>query len=199
MTEREFHTAIRRLISGDKDALRWIYEVYVKLIYSVVYDVLKAREDAEDVTSEFFIKLVRVADSYKKGYSHKAWLVQIARNMALDLLRKKNREVLEFEDDSKEGARDSILETGTCYGQQAACSAPVSYVEEQTVLAQDMKRAMEHLSPKEKEVVDMKLLGDMKFREIAEFTNQPIGTVTWLYNQGILKLRRCLADYAEKT
>jgi RNA polymerase sigma-70 factor (ECF subfamily) len=41
----------------------------------------------------------------------------------------------------------------------------------------------------------MKLVGGMKFREIAETLHQPIGTVTWIYNQAIKKLRRCLAEY----
>ena len=51
------------------------------------------------------------------------------------------------------------------------------------------------LSDREREVLDLKLLGDLKFREIAKTLGQPLGTVTWLYNQGIKKLRRCLREY----
>lgn len=188
MTQTEFHSAIKKLAKGDKQMLREIYEAYGKLIYAVVYDLLKSREDAEDVTSEFFIKLIRVAGSFKKEYSHKAWLVQIAKNMAIDWIRKRGREVLLYEDAETGEVRQDVLETG---GQEIE-AAPV---EEKTILAADLKRAMETLSKKEQEIIDMKLLGDMKFREIAEATGQPLGTVTWLYNQGILKLRRCLKEY----
>jgi RNA polymerase sigma-70 factor (ECF subfamily) len=68
-------------------------------------------------------------------------------------------------------------------------------VENKAILAEDMRRAMDTLTPKEKEITDMKLVGGMKFREIAEILHQPIGTVTWTYNQAIKKLRRCLAEY----
>jgi len=43
--------------------------------------------------------------------------------------------------------------------------------------------------------VDLKLMGQLTFREISALTGQPMGTVTWLYNQAIKKLRRCLASY----
>lgn len=188
MTQTEFHFAIKKLAKGDKQMLRAIYEAYGKLIYAVVYDLLKSREDAEDVTSEFFIKLIHVAGSYKKDHSHKAWLVQIAKNMAIDWMRKRGREVLLYEDAETGEVRQDVLETGKTEQTQDS-------VEEKTVLAADLKQAMEALSKKEQEVIDMKLLGDMKFREIAEATGQPMGTVTWLYNQGILKLRRCLKEY----
>ncbi len=188
MTQTEFHTAIKKLAKGDKQMLHVIYETYGKLIYAVVYDLLKSREDAEDVTSEFFIKLIHVAGSYKKEHSHKAWLVKIAKNMAIDWMRKRGREVLLYEDAETGEITQNILETG---GQEEN----VSSVEDTTVLETDLKNAMQTLMPKEQEVIDMKLLGDMKFREIAEATEQPMGTVTWLYNQGILKLRRCLKEY----
>ena len=54
---------------------------------------------------------------------------------------------------------------------------------------------MRSLKPEEKEIVDMKLIGQLKFKEIAKLTGKPMGTVTWLYNEGIKKLRRCLSNY----
>ena len=64
-------------------------------------------------------------------------------------------------------------------------------------LSSDMAQAMATLEPREKEIIDLKLVGQFKFKEIAEMTGMPMGTVTWLYNQGIKKLRRCLADYEQ--
>lgn len=185
MTDTEFQLAMDGLVNGNKLGLKSIYDAYVKLIYAVIYDVVKRKEDAEDITSEFFIKLIRVASTFKKGSPHKTWLVTIARNMAIDFIRKNNREVLEFDsEDNKEGLIESSSD-----------KAGVSQVEEQAVLAEDMRQAMKTLSPKEKEVVDLKLLGQFKFKEISQMTGQPMGTVTWLYNQGISKLRRCLSSY----
>lgn len=190
MTQIEFHKAIKQLAKGDKQALQIIYEAYGKFIYAIVYDLIKSREDAEDITSEFFIKLIRVAGGFKKEYSHKAWIAQIARNMTIDLIRKRGKEVLLYEDTENGENPQNMFEIGNQ-------EAQISPVEEQTILAEDIKQAMETLSFKEREIMDMKLLGDMKFREIAQTTGQPIGTVTWLYNQGIQKLRRCLKEYGK--
>ncbi len=185
MTDNEFQSAMDALVNGNKNGLKAIYDAYMKLIYAVVYDVVKRREDAEDVTSEFFIKLIRVAPTFKKGSPHKTWLVTIARNMAIDFIRKNNREILEYDN---ENSSESIIERN-------ADSQGGSAVEEKAVLAEDMRQAMSTLSAKEKEVIDLKLIGQLKFKEIAQVTGQPMGTVTWLYNQGIIKLRRCLSSY----
>lgn len=192
MTDEMFQTAIANLAQGDKDSLKLIYQAYVRLIYAVIYDMVGRKEDAEDVTSEFFIKLVRVAKSFIPGSPHKAWLVKIARNMAIDYIRKNRREVLlaatgdDKTDDNVENSIENIGADGK------ACR-----IEDGTILAEDMKRAMQCLKPKEKEIIDMKLIGQLTFKEIAEIRGTPIGTVTWLYNQGIKKLRRCLIEYEQ--
>ena len=190
MTDEMFQKAITSLAKGDKSSLRLIYEAYIRLIYTVVYDVVKRREDAEDITSEFFIKLVRVAGTYKKGMSHKAWLVQIARNMAIDYVRKSSRELLEYDDTGEDALAASVIEKSTASSETA--------VEDKAVLGEDMKRAMKALKPEEREVVDLKLIGEFKFREIAAQLGKPVGTITWLYNEAVKKLRRCLADYEQK-
>ena len=94
MTDREFEQCMSAMAAGDRDSLRHIYDAYLKLIYAVVYDTIGQREEAEDVTSEFFIKLYSIAGSYKPGNGHKKWLVTIARNMAVDRIRKIDREAL---------------------------------------------------------------------------------------------------------
>lgn len=170
MTEHEFYTAIKGLAKGNKDMLHAIYDAYGRLIYTIVYDILKNREDAEDVTSEFFIKLYSIAGSYKPGNGHKKWLVTIARNMAVDRIRKIDREALV----------DEIPETGQS-----------GSMEEQVVNSVSLKVAMESLKPDEREIVDMKVAGGFTFREISEIVGKPMGTVTWLYNSAIKRLRRC--------
>lgn len=186
MTNEEFQKAVERLLCGDKDGLRVIYEAYIKLIYAVVYNTVHNKEDAEDITSEFFVKLIRVAHSYRKGSPHKTWLVTIARNMSIDFIRKKSHEFAasgSADAEDKDMLEDMLFDT------------PESKLEDRAVLSQDMRAAMETLDAREKEIVDLKIIGGMKFKEIAQILGKPMGTVTWLYNQGIKKLRRCLSDY----
>lgn len=171
MTDKEFDDLMSAMASGSRDALKQIYEEYVKLIYSVIYDTIKSREEAEDITSEFFIKLFGIAGKYKQGNGHKKWLVTIARNMAIDRIRKLDREIVvdEFTENSNEEVS----------------------LEEQVTLSVTMKQAMEKLKPEERQVLDLKVIGGFTFKDISELLAKPQGTVSWLYNNAIKKLRRC--------
>ena len=55
MEEKQFDACMERMKSGDKDALHEIYEAYLGYIYAIVRQTVSNREDAEDVTSEFFM------------------------------------------------------------------------------------------------------------------------------------------------
>ncbi len=165
---------MERMKSGDKGALHEVYEAYIGYIYAIVLQTVSNREDAEDVTSEFFMKLWRLAGTYREGNGHRAWMAVIARNMAVDLLRKTKREVLteDFADDAMENASD------------------VS-VEQEVIADMSLRQALDTLKPKEREIVHLKIMGEMTFQEISDILNVPLGTVTWRYQNAIQKLRRC--------
>lgn len=186
MTDAEFEQCIRQILDDEKDGLRKIYEAYIGYIYSVVFDVLKNRENAEDVSADFFIKLWDIAKSYKAGSGHKGWMIRIARNMAIDYLRKRKREELTdmMEDASSESESDS-------YGSSIYGGNTSSPVEDEVISDTSLKEALEMLNDKEREVINMKVLADMTFKEIAELTETPMGTITWRYQSALKKLRRC--------
>ena len=94
MNNREFDRCMRRIQKGDKTGLKEIYEAYISYIYAVIRGIVKNKENAEDLTAEFFIKLWNMADQYKVGSGHKTWMTVIARNMAIDFMRKAGREQL---------------------------------------------------------------------------------------------------------
>ena len=174
MEEKQFSACMERMKSGDKSALHEVYEAYIGYIYTIVLQTVSNREDAEDVTSEFFMKLWRLADTYREGNGHRAWMAAIARNMAVDLLRKTRREVLteDFTDTVTENASD------------------VS-VEQEVIADMSLRQALDTLKPGEREVVHLKIMGEMTFQEIADALNIPLGTATWRYQKAIQKLRRC--------
>ncbi len=174
MEEKQFSACMERMKSGDKGALHEVYEAYIGYIYAIVLQTVSNREDAEDVTSEFFMKLWRLAGTYREGNGHRAWMAVIARNMAVDLLRKTKREVLteDFADDAMENASD------------------VS-VEQEVIADMSLRQALDTLKPKEREIVHLKIMGEMTFQEISDILNVPLGTVTWRYQNAIQKLRRC--------
>ncbi len=170
MEEKQFSACMERMRSGDRSALHEVYESYIGYIYTIVLQTVSNREDAEDVTSEFFMKLWRLADTYREGNGHRAWMAAIARNMAVDLLRKTKREVL-----TEEVTEDA---------------SDVS-VEKEVIADMSLRQALDSLKPGEREVVHLKIMGEMTFQEIADILKIPLGTVTWRYQNAIRKLRRC--------
>lgn len=171
MQQQEFEQCIEQIRLGNKEGLKTIYENYINYIYTIVYGILGNQENAEDVTSEFFIRIWNSAASYQKGNAHKAWLATIARNMALDYVRKHRKEIL-WEDEPEEIHTDDTPEK--------------EVIGEMTVM-----QALETLKENERVIVDMKVLAEMTFQEIADSLKIPLGTVTWRYQNAIKKLRRC--------
>lgn len=196
MTEAEFEGCVRRICAGDKSGLKDIYEAYMPYLYTTIFYVLQNKENAEDVTSDFFIKFWTLAEDYKPGNGHKGYLATIARNMAIDYLRKHKREVLvdgfEENKDRNRGDKENAAPIPDSPEEASLSSGWQSSTVENDVVAQiSLKEAMEHLKPEEKEIIHMKVMGDLTFKEISNILNVPMGTVTWRYREGIEKLRRC--------
>ena len=170
MNDQQFEQNIGRICRNDKDGLREIYEDYCPLIYSVTGELLGNREDAEDVTSEFFIRLWDIADTYRPGRGHRAWLITIARNMAVDYLRRRKREIPVEE-----------------HGEDLHHSQPSCEVRICDRLS--LEQAMKTLKREERQIVNLKIMGELTFREIAEILKKPQGTVAWCYQKAMQKLR----------
>lgn len=174
MNNHEFDQCMRRIQQGDKTGLREVYEGYISYIYAVILGIVKSRENAEDLTAEFFIRLWDAADSYRPGGGHRAWMTVMARNMAIDFMRKASREQLVEE-----------LPDGRTQGMDER-----NAMEEAVVGRMNFKQIVEKLSDIERQIVTMKLAGQMTFKEIAAVLGISMGTVTWKYQKSMEKLRR---------
>lgn len=226
VTEAEFEGCIKRICQGDQMGLKDIYVEYLPYIYRVVYGIVGNKESAEDITSDFFVKLWSFAPKYRPGNGHKGYLATIARNMAFDHLRRCRREI-PMEDpeqviygmksgttagDETDADRetdivretdagtdhsaggvgaDNKVEKGVRKNRMDGSGNPGATPEEQVISDLSLKDALEKLKPEERRIIDMKVLGEMTFKEIAELLGIPMGTVTWRYQEGIKRLRRC--------
>ena len=184
VTEERFAECMQAIANGDRDALKEIYEEYLPYLYTIVLGVVQQRETAEDVTSDVFIRIWNSAAKFQPGSGHKGWLATIARNMAIDELRKHKREVLMGggggDEENDGGGIEDFSEQET----------PSEGVEDEVVEQLSVMEALDRLKPEEREIVDMKVLSDMTFKEISEILQIPMGTVTWRYQAAIKKLRR---------
>ena len=175
MTDSRFEICIHLIRKGEREGLREIYEEYFKLIFSVMQSIVKNKEEAEDLTADFFVKLWdRLADAYKSGSGHRAWLAA-ARNMAIDRHRRNSR----------------TETTLNAQGETGGIPEPKSgeNLEEAVLSSVTVSRALAVLSERERAVLSLKLFSDFTFKEIAKALRIPQGTVAWRYQRAVKKLQ----------
>ena len=106
--------------------------------------------------------------------------------MAIDFLRANKKEMLyDGSDDDEQDGFETLLDTQS-NGKDTTANEVISNISLQEMLAR--------LKPAEREVIHLKIVGEMTFEEISKMLGQPMGTVTWRYREAIKKLRRCGFD-----
>lgn len=173
MTDKEFDLRMEQIRRGEKEGLRRIYEVYGTFIYKTLLSVVKSPQDAEDLTSELFLRLWQKAEQYRNGAGHKAYLARIAHNMAIDFLRSRGRLSFTLDDDEESFDPPDTVRT-----------------DETAVAGISFDEAISSLPEAEGEIVNLHIGLELTFREIAEALKIPLGTVTWRYRSAIEKLRK---------
>ncbi len=168
-----------RLRNGDDSAITPIYQMTNRVIFSIALSILKDEFAAQDVMQDTYIKMRASIDSYKAGTNFLAWLGQIARNYALMEYRRRKKEIA-----VDQGENESL------FG-----SVSMEFKEENPVLA----AALNSLDELEREIVLLHVTGDLKHREIAEQLDKPLGTVLWIYNKAIKKLKAYLLENGGET
>ncbi len=81
--------AIVRAKEGERDAVRFLYVKYSDNVYGYVRSIVRDDKDAEDITQQVFLKLMTAIGRYQeRGVPFSGWLLRVARNVALDHLRR---------------------------------------------------------------------------------------------------------------
>jgi RNA polymerase sigma-70 factor (ECF subfamily) len=96
---------VDRFRRGDAEALSGLFHLHVEGVYRYARHLLGNREDAEDVTSESFLRALRHASEYRGDSEFRGWLYAIARNLCRDRLRQPRLLPLEMEPATENGDR----------------------------------------------------------------------------------------------
>jgi RNA polymerase sigma factor (sigma-70 family) len=166
-------------VDGEDDALRRVYDTYGALVHTLCRRALGA-DAASDATQEVFVAAWQRRHQFdpKRG-SLAGWLVGIARNKAIDVLRSRSRrpQLGAVGDVSAGDAGPVDLEAST-----------VDDLADRLLLAD----ALAQLPPRTRSVVELAFFEDLTHPEIAARANLPIGTVKSDIRRGLQRLRRHL-------
>jgi len=94
VSKEKINQLIRRAIEGDQRAYEAILKRYKNGISSMIYQMIKNREETEDLVQETFMKAFNSLQSYNDHYAFSTWLYKIAFNHCIDAIRKKKLKTL---------------------------------------------------------------------------------------------------------
>jgi RNA polymerase sigma-70 factor, ECF subfamily len=166
---------ITRIRAGDESAMADLYDRYSGIVYGVALRVLANTSAAEDVVQEVFLQLWRNPQAFDADRGKLApWLAVIARNRAIDLLRKRP-----MEDDIDE----LPISTGVDLEDEASQRLAISKV--RSVLGQ--------LPADQRRLLEMAFFEGLTHTEIASKTGEPLGTVKTRIRSGLVALRKAFS------
>ena len=171
--KQELHEIFQKAIQGEVNALNGLYEKYYRLVYSIAFSILKNKEDSEDVAQNVFAKIFQINTDKLPTANEASWLYSLTKNETLNYLRTKKENV----------NLDEIY-----------------YLTEEDkdlnkIIAHDSyNRIIAKLNKQEREIISLKILSNMSFKEIALLLNVPIGTVQWKYYTSLYTLRILLGN-----
>ncbi|HEX5165203.1 MAG TPA: sigma-70 family RNA polymerase sigma factor [Thermomicrobiales bacterium] len=177
---------IERARGGDLPAFNQLVERHERAVYNVALRYMRSRELAEDVTQEAFLRAWRSLESFRNdaGEGFRAWLLRIASNRALDVLRAKARRPA----DSLDRRLDDDESTWEPEGDD---EAPLDFAVRDD-LGTRLEHALGRLHPDQRLVVILSDIHGHPYDEIAEIAGVPVGTVKSRINRGRARLRDLL-------
>lgn len=174
--------------AGDGLAMEALFGRYRKPVYAWLLRTAPDHAEAEDLYQEIWLKVIRGVDSYEAG-NFRAWFWRVVRNTAVDRARKHLAtpildEPLRDEADAETRVEQVADETAV------SALARMEAAERQSFL----RRAVDGLSARLKEVVLLRIHGELEFREIAQMLGLPLGTVLGRMNLAVRKLREAVGE-----
>lgn len=171
---------VQRAQAGDSEAFAQIYDRYVDVVYRYVYYRIGDRTQAEDFTSETFVRALRRLDSFTyRGRDLGAWLVTIARNIVFDHV-KSSRYRLEV----TTGEVDDSAQV-----QDGPESAVLARLESQRLL-----RCVKRLGSEQQECIVLRFLQGLSVAETAEVMGKNDGAIKALQHRAVRRLAGLLRD-----
>ncbi len=164
---------------NDKRAFAMLYETTSRKLYGVVLRILERDEWAQDCLQEAYVKIWNNADSYRPHLAAPmTWMSSIVRNTALDLLRKRRKEVLQPEP-------EMFLED------ESDDAIPLDKLQN-TEEGVRLNNCLEQLKSQQRQVIALAYLKGLTHDELSAQTGTPLGTIkTWI-RRGLEQLRWCM-------
>ncbi len=165
------HSLITKALDGSQKAFATLMKRYKDSVYYVVLKMVNKPEDAEDLTIEAFGKAFNKLDKFSPDYAFSTWLFRIAINNSIDFIRKKRLSTLSIDNPISNEDGDTL----TPHISSDAPDPEEKFIKNQRKVL--MREITEKLSPKYRQLIELRFFKELSYIEIADEMDLPIGTV----------------------
>jgi RNA polymerase sigma-70 factor (ECF subfamily) len=174
--EEEEAALVAKAIDGDQRAFTALYDRHHDRIYRHIIYRVRRVEDVEDLTQQVFLQAWRALGRYRQtGSPFIAWLLTIAHNVVVSFYRR-NKVVYSLEADLPEPASEERMEG----------------IAEARLEGERVRNAMVFLRPEQQQVLTMRFLEHLEYRDIAQAVGKSEGNVRVIQHRALQELRRLL-------
>lgn len=173
-SDREICLYLCKIREGNMDALSPLYDATSGPLYALCYSYFQNQHDAEDALSETYLRIVRQIDKFngKSGFN---WMYTIAKNICLNMRKKRAREIsVDLQDEQTVNALDQMHQEQDVLHDASG------------ILAVSKRVLNDH----EYTVVILHAVQGYHFGDIANRLGKPQATVRWQYNNALKKIRK---------
>ncbi len=163
----EIKTQIEKAKKGDQTAFTFLLNYYWSEVYSFMLKRTENETDAEDITIETFSKAFDKIATYNPEFQFNTWLISIAKNVHIDMLRKKKSGLFIEITDKEEQKAYNIADTSPSK-------------EDELITEQNLSQLLQYikeLKPHYQEVIQLRYFQEMSYQEIADKIDEPLSNV----------------------
>ena len=164
INKKELHELFQGIKQGSRTAFEVLYKRYNQLVYKIAFSIIKNKENSEDIMQNVFTKIFELPEIKLPDNKEASWLYTVTKNETITKLRKLKEDI----------DIDSI------YNMATDCKDIENIIDNDKY-----NRIINKLDEKEQEIVSLKILGQLSFKEISKLMDIPIGTVQWHYYKAI--------------
>ena len=166
---------------GNAKAFRMLYDANSARLYGVALRITRNPALASDALHDAMLQVWRNSDRYKPEHGNaEGWLVSLVRYRALDIVRKRSREMFGLEMPDQADDKPNVLSRMVASAESAA-----------------LKACLEQVEPSRRRFVILAFIEGLTHSEIAQRVGQPLGTVKSSIRRTLRALRSCLDYIAE--
>lgn len=176
---------IAAFIKGDGDSFAALVDRYMPMVYAFTYRYAGNADAANDIVQDVFIKVWKNIRKFDQKKNFKTWLLTIAKNTAIDSIKKK-KGILFSRIEERETDLDAFIAPYV-----EGPDLPDELFQKKQTKA-DLERVLQKLSPSYRSVLLLRYTEHLKFREIADTLQEPIDTIKSKHRRALIQLRTML-------